>query len=212
MESSDKAKILAAFGGVKGLFDSGIPSLIFLILFNVTHDLARSAQWSLGFAALIALYRLVKRETLQNALSGVFGVAICYWFSRSTGKAEDFYLPGLITNLVYAIAYSLSIVIGWPIVGVVLGPLLGENFLWRKNPARKRIYTRASALWVGMFLARLLVQYPLYKTGNLNLLGTARVIMGYPLFIATAWGTYLIVKTVPKVTPDEPMPEESTKE
>ena len=115
MDSSDKAKILAAFGGVKGLFDSGIPSLIFLILFNVTHDLVHSAHWSLGFSALIAIYRLIKRETLQNALSGVFGVAICYWFSRSTGKAEDFYLPGLITNLVYAIAYSLSIISGWPI-------------------------------------------------------------------------------------------------
>jgi hypothetical protein len=201
VDSSDKAKILAAFGGVKGLFDSGIPSLIFLILFNVTHDLVHSAQWSLGFSVLIAIYRLIKRETLQNALSGVFGVAICYWFSRSTGKAEDFYLPGLITNLVYAIAYSLSIISGWPIVGLVLGPLLGENFLWRKHPERKRVYVRASWLWVGMFVARLVVQYPLYKTGNINLLGTARVVMGYPLFIATAWGTYLIVKTVPKVDP-----------
>jgi hypothetical protein len=202
VDSSDKAKILAAFGGVKGLFDSGIPSLIFLILFNITHDLVHSAQWSLGFSALIAIYRLIKRETLQNALSGVFGVAICYWFSRSTGKAEDFYLPGLITNLVYAIAYSLSIISGWPIVGLVLGPLLGENFLWRKHPERKRVYVRASWLWVGMFVARLVVQYPLYKTGNINLLGTARVVMGYPLFIATAWGTYLIVKTVPKVEPE----------
>lgn len=202
MDNSDKAKILAAFGGVKGLFDSGIPSLIFLILFNITHDLVHSAQWSLGFSALIAIYRLIKRETLQNALSGVFGVAICYWFSRSTGKAEDFYLPGLITNLVYAIAYSLSIISGWPIVGLVLGPLLGENFLWRKHPERKRVYVRASWLWVGMFVARLVVQYPLYKTGNINLLGTARVVMGYPLFIATAWGTYLIVKTVPKVEPE----------
>jgi hypothetical protein len=202
VDNSDKAKILAAFGGVKGLFDSGIPSLIFLILFNITHDLVHSAQWSLGFSALIAIYRLIKRETLQNALSGVFGVAICYWFSRSTGKAEDFYLPGLITNLVYAIAYSLSIISGWPIVGLVLGPLLGENFLWRKHPERKRVYVRASWLWVGMFVARLVVQYPLYKTGNINLLGTARVVMGYPLFIATAWGTYLIVKTVPKVEPE----------
>lgn len=203
MDSSDKAKILAAFGGVKGLFDSGIPSLIFLILFNVTHDLVHSAQWSLGFSALIAIYRLIKRETLQNALSGVFGVAICYWFSRSTGKAEDFYLPGLITNLVYAIAYSLSIISGWPIVGLVLGPLLGENFLWRKHPERRRVYVRASWLWVGMFVSRLLVQYPLYKTGNINLLGTARIVMGYPLFFATAWGTYLIVRTAPKVNPEE---------
>lgn len=199
MDQEDRTKILAAFGGVKGLFDSGIPSLIFLILFNSTHELVQSAQWALGFSALIAIYRLLKRESLQNALSGVFGVAICYWFSRSTGKAEDFYLPGLITNAVYGVAYSISIIVGWPIVGLVLGPLLGENFRWRKVPERKRIYARASWLWVSMFLVRLLVQYPLYRAGNVNLLGTARVIMGYPLFLATAWGTWLLVKTVPKV-------------
>lgn len=200
MSHDDRAKILAAFGGVKGLFDSGIPSLIFLVIFNTTHNLASAAQWALGFSAVIALYRLIKRESLQNALSGVFGVAICYWFSRSTGKAEDFYLPGLITNLVYAIAYSLSIIAGWPIVGVVLGPIVGENFRWRQFPERKRMYARASWLWVSMFTVRLIVQYPLYRAGEVNLLGTARIIMGYPLFLATAWGTWLIVKSAPKIS------------
>lgn len=200
MSHDDRSKILAAFGGVKGLFDSGIPSLIFLVIFNTTHNLASAAQWALGFSAVIALYRLIKRESLQNALSGVFGVAICYWFSRSTGKAEDFYLPGLITNLVYAIAYSLSIIAGWPIVGVVLGPIVGENFRWRQFPVRKRMYARASWLWVSMFTVRLLVQYPLYRAGEVNLLGTARIIMGYPLFLATAWGTWLIVKSAPKIS------------
>lgn len=200
MSHDDRTKILAAFGGVKGLFDSGIPSLIFLVIFNTTHNLASAAQWALGFSAVIALYRLIKRESLQNALSGVFGVAICYWFSRSTGKAEDFYLPGLITNLVYAIAYSLSIIAGWPIVGVVLGPIVGENFRWRQFPERKRMYARASWLWVSMFTVRLIVQYPLYRAGEVNLLGTARIIMGYPLFLATAWGTWLIVKSAPKIS------------
>lgn len=200
MSHDDRTKILAAFGGVKGLFDSGIPSLIFLVIFNTSHNLASAAQWALGFSAVIALYRLIKRESLQNALSGVFGVAICYWFSRSTGKAEDFYLPGLITNLVYAIAYSLSIIAGWPIVGVVLGPIVGENFRWRQFPERKRMYARASWLWVSMFTVRLIVQYPLYRAGEVNLLGTARIIMGYPLFLATAWGTWLIVKSAPKIS------------
>ena len=194
-----KAKILAALGGVKGLIDSGIPALVFLIVFNISHDLKSAATYALVLSALITGFRLVKRETIQNALSGIVGVGICYWFARSTGKAEDFYLPGLITNLVYGAAYTLSILVGWPIIGVVLGPILGENFLWRKDPARKKMYTQASWLWVGLFGARLIVQYPLYRSGNVNLLGSARLIMGYPLFFATGWATWLIIKNGPKL-------------
>ena len=79
----------------------------------------------------------------------------------------------------------------------VLGPILGENLSWRKDPARKRAYTNASWLWVGLFLSRLVVQYPLYRAGNVDLLGIARLAMGYPLFLAVAWGSWLIIRTVP---------------
>lgn len=195
----EKAKILAALGGVKGLIDSGIPALVFLIAFNISHNLSISATYALALSAAITIFRLARRETIQNALSGVIGVGICFWFSRSTGKAEDFYLPGLITNLVYGIVYTLSILVGWPIIGVVLGPIFGENFIWRKHPERKKMYAQASWLWVGLFVSRLIVQYPLYRAGNVNLLGTARLIMGYPLFFATGWATWLIIKNGPKL-------------
>jgi len=79
----------------------------------------------------------------------------------------------------------------------MLGPILGENLMWRKDPARLKAYTNAGWLWVAMFTARLLVQYPLYKSGNINALGTARLAMGYPLFIATAWGTWQILRKTP---------------
>ena len=195
----EKAKILAALGGVKGSIDSGIPALVFLIAFNISHNLSLSATYALALSAAITIFRLARRETIQNALSGVIGVGICFWFSRSTGKAEDFYLPGLITNLVYGIVYTLSILVGWPIIGVVLGPIFGENFIWRKHPERKKMYAQASWLWVGLFVSRLIVQYPLYRAGNVNLLGTARLIMGYPLFFATGWTTWLIIKNGPKL-------------
>jgi hypothetical protein len=82
-------------------------------------------------------------------------------------------------------------------LGVLLGPIVGENFSWRKDPARRAAYTRATWLWVGMFATRIVVQYPIYRSGNLNLLGTVNLAMGYPLFIATAYGSWLILKSVP---------------
>ena len=201
-QEEDKAKILAAFGGTKGLIDSGAPALIFLVAFNFTKDVRDSATFALAFSLVVTLIRLVKRDTIQHAISGVIGVAFCAWLSNRSGKAEDFYLPGLWTNAIYGAAYALSAILRWPVVGLVLGPLLGENLKWRKDPIRRSVYVRATWIWVGLFAARLVVQYPLYLAGNVNALGTARLIMGFPMFFLAAWLTWQVVKSGPKLRED----------
>jgi hypothetical protein len=193
----DKAKVLAAFGGKKGLIDSGIPSVIFLIVFNVTDELQSALVASVAVSAVLTIIRLAMRETIQHAVSGLIGSLICAWFANRTGNASDLYLPKLLTNLGYGSVYLIANLAGWPILGLLLGPILGENLQWRKDPARARAYKRASWLWVGMFFIRIAVQYPIYRSGNVNLLGTVNLAMGYPLFLATAYGSWMILKTVP---------------
>lgn len=196
-DSADREKVLGALGGKRGLVDSGLPSLLFLLVFTITKSLNNSLVAALIVAGIFTLARLVKRETIQHALSGLFGVAICALLSRHTGKAADFYLPGLWINIGYAAAYTVANIVGWPLLGIMLGPILGEDFHWRKVPARKRVYIRAGWIWVALFGSRLVVQYPLYRSGNIGLLGTARLIMGTPLFAATAWLTWQILRKVP---------------
>ena len=198
----DKAKIVNAMGGKKGLIDSGLPALVFLLVFNFTKDVQRSSYAALALSLILTVLRLARRETIQHAISGVIGVAICAWLSNRSGKAEDFYLPGLWTNAIYGTVYLISIVARWPIIGVIIGPLLEENFRWRKDPERTKVYIKATWLWVAMFVIRLIVQYPHYLAGNVNALGTARLIMGYPLFIATAWATWIVIKNGPKLRED----------
>lgn len=193
----DKAKVLAALGGKKGLIDSGIPSVIFLVVFNVTDQLQSALIASVAVSALLTIIRLAMRETIQHAVSGLIGSLICAWFANRTGNASDLYIPKLLTNLGYGSVYLIANLAGWPILGLLLGPILGENLQWRKDPARARAYKRASWLWVGMFFARIAVQYPIYRSGNVNLLGTVNLAMGYPLFLATAYGSWMILKTVP---------------
>ncbi len=197
MSAEQKKKVLEAFGGKRGLIDSGLPALIFLVVFNLRDSLRDAIYSALALSIILTIWRLIRRDTLQHAISGIVGVLICAWFARNSGKAEDFYLPGLITNVVYGSVYLVANLAGFPILGLMLGPILGENLAWRKDPARKRAYTNASWLWVGLFLSRLVVQYPLYRAGNVDLLGIARLAMGYPLFLAVAWGSWLIIRTVP---------------
>ena len=195
----DREKVLAAFGGKKGLIDSGIPSVIFLVVLNVTDRLNTALFASIAISAILTIIRLARRDTIQHALSGFIGVLICAWFANRTGNASDVYLPKLLTNLGYGTVYLIANLAGWPVMGLVLGPILGENLLWRNHPERKRAYIMASWLWVAMFFTRIAVQYPIYRSGNVNLLGSVNLAMGYPLFIATAYGSWMILKNAPKI-------------
>ena len=201
-EKDDKAKILDALGGKKGLLDSGLPAVLFLIIFNISDDLQVALYGAIGTSIVLTIIRLAMKDTIQHVISGLIGVLFCAYLANRSGNASDFYIPKLLTNLAYGSAYLIANLAGWPIIGVILGPLLGENFSWRKNPQRKRAYMRAGWLWVAMFFGRIAVQYPIYKSGNVNLLGTVNLAMGYPLFIATAWGTWMILKKVPIVKAD----------
>jgi intracellular septation protein A len=202
---SDQKKVIEALGGKKGLLDSGLPAIVFLIAFNIAHDLKKAATAAVITALFLAILRLVKKDSLQHVISGLIGVVFCAFLARKTGSAVNYYLPGLIINVIYGSFYLVANLVGFPILGLVLGPILGENLHWRRVAERKRAYIKASWLWVGLFVSRLIVQYPLYKTGNLTALGTARLAMGYPLFAAVAWGSWLIIKKVPAaIAPEKP--------
>jgi hypothetical protein len=148
----DRDKVVNALGGKKGLIDSGVPSVVFLIVFNFTKEVNAAIWAALSLSIVLAIFRLIKKDTIQHSVSGVIGVLICAYFANRSGNATDFYIPKLLTNLGYGTVYLIANLVGWPILGLVLGPLLGENFTWRNNPARKKMYVKASWLWVGMFL------------------------------------------------------------
>lgn len=197
--NQDRDKVMLALGGKKGLIDSGLPAVVFLVLFNVYKDLQLALTGAIILSVLLAIFRLAKKDTIQHAVSGLLGVLVCAFFAQRSGNASDFYIPKLLTNLGYGSTYLIGNLVGWPLLGVVLGPLLGENFLWRNDPLRKRVYIRASWIWVALFFGRIAVQYPIYRSGNVNLLGAVNLAMGYPLFFAAAYLSWLIIKTAPPV-------------
>ncbi len=200
-QHEDKEKIVSAFGGKKGLFDAGFPALVFLISFNITKDLWNSLIASIIISAILTIIRLIMKDTIQHALSGFIGTLISAWFANRTGNPSDVFLPKLLTNLAYGSVYLIANLLRWPILGLMLGPILGENLAWRNDPARKAAYIRASWIWVGLFFGRLIVQFPIYLSDNVNLLGAVNLAMGYPLFFATVYGSWLVLKGVPATVP-----------
>lgn len=186
-----------AIGGWRGLIDSGLPTLVFIIAFLVwPEDLTRAVWAAMAAGIVVLVIRLIRRNPITQVLAGFLGLGIAVAFTAWTGKAENFFLPGLLTNLAYGSAFLISIVIRWPLLGVALGYFTGTGTTWRKDPLLRRAAAAASWIWVGLFFGRLAVQFPLYLAEAVGPLGVIKIVMGWPLFLAAAYFTYRVLAPV----------------
>ncbi len=208
-EDERSPDLVEALGGAHGVADSSLPGLAFVVAYTVSGQELQPAIWTaVGVAVVATVVRLARRETLQFALAGLIGVGIAAFITSRTGRAEDFFLPGLLLNAGYAAAYAISIWIRWPLIGVIAGPLVGEGTEWRRDPERVRVYAKASWVWVAVFLVRLAVQLPLYLAGAVVALGIARTAMGVPIFAVAIWLTYLVLRQGGEIGHEPAEPEE----
>jgi len=195
-----------AIGGWRGLIDGSLPSLVFLVVFLVSGSQLGPAVWGAVIAgALIAVLRLVRRQSLQQVLSGFIGVAFCAWFATRTGNAEDFYLPGLLINVAYGTALALSCLVGHPLLGYAVGAATGDITGWRRVPEQRRAFALATWFFVAVFALRLLVQVPLYLAGAVGALGTAKLFMGWPLFALAAYLAFRVISRARREAPVPPL-------
>lgn len=198
-EIDQRRSLMRAFGGGRGLLDTSLPGLVFVLAFVVRHDVRLCAAVAVAVGVVLLVVRLVRRETTQYAVSGFVGVLIAALIAAATGTAKNYFLPGILKNLGFAILYVVSVLVRWPLLGVVLGPLLGENLAWRQHDARRRAYARASLLWAAMFVLRLGVMLPLYLLDQTVALGVVGVVLGWPVFGAVLWATWQCLRRVPPV-------------
>lgn len=192
-----KASILANFGGKRGLTEAGLPSVVFIIVYTATRSLNTSLWSAVGVAAVLTVVRLAQRDKLQHALSGLFGVVLCAAFAKYTGQAKNFYLPGVLLQVGEGVLFSVSALLRWPLVGVIIGPITGEMMAWRDNPQRLRVFTISTWLLVAMFALRVAIEIPLYLANQLTALGAAKVVLGYPLYISVLFVCWRVIKKAP---------------
>jgi hypothetical protein len=198
--------VLKSAGGVQGIAESIAPGLVFLVAFTVTRELTLSLVAALTAAAAFTVARLVQRRPLTQALAGIAGVGISAWLANTTGKAEDFYVLGFLTNAAYIAGMVISIALRWPIAGLLFGFVRNEGLDWRKDPARVKAYRMGTWVIVAVLALRLVVQVPLYLLGEQGLAGlaTTRLIMGAPLYILGIWVAWLITKPAVASPPAAP--------
>jgi len=179
-------------GGPMGFFDSALPVVVFVVVNAVT-----SLGWAIGAAltagVIIAILRLARRKPVTQAIGGLFAVGVAAFIAHRTGEAKGYFLLGIWSYAIYGGALLLSILVRWPLVGVLWESMNSRGSAWRSNRSLVRKYDLATAVWVLVFALRFAVQSELYDSDRVGWLATARLLMGYPLFILAIVVTVLIV-------------------
>lgn len=185
----------AAIGGWRGVFDSSLPSAAFIVVYLLNGHVLTPAIWvAVGAGVLIAILRIVRRQSLQQIISGLFGVALSAYIASRTDSAVGFFLPAILFNSAYGLAFLFSGIIRWPLIGLIVGASTGDFTGWRKDPALRRACALANWLWVAMYAIKLAIQLPLYFLGLVGPLGVSKIALGYPPMILVGWLSYRMVK------------------
>ncbi|MDF2507237.1 MAG: hypothetical protein K0Q52_1096 [Microbacterium sp.] len=197
-ESASTHKVVwSAIGGVRGILESVLPSLAFVIIFTIRPEpLLLSLGVSVGLAAVFTIVRLVQKSPPSAAIGGLVAAVAAAALALWTGRGADNFVPGLITNAVYGSVILVSALVGWSLIGLAVGFLMGEGTTWRNDRRKRRAYFWLGIAWAALFFTRLAVQLPLYLAGDVTALGTLKLIMGLPLFAPLIAVTWLVVRAL----------------
>ena len=185
--STEPVSLRRLLGGRRGALDASLPPAGVVVGWLVS---GRSTAWgavaAITVGVIIGVLRLVRGHRITAVLASVAVVVAGALVALYTGRAQDFFLIQLLLNIVSALVWAVSILVRWPLLGLVVGTLLGQKTRWRRDPDLLRAYGRASWVWVlGQYSLRVLVYGLLWWTGAIVALGVARIVLSWPLVAAT---------------------------
>ncbi|WP_394614235.1 DUF3159 domain-containing protein [Lentzea sp. JNUCC 0626] len=176
--------LASLLGGRGGALDASLPPLAFVAGWLIWgHSIGAGAIAAVLCGVVIAVVRFVRGGKPRAVVFSVLAVVAASLVALYTGRAEDFFLIQLLSNVASALAWAGSIAIRWPLLGVVVGTLLGQKTRWRRDPDLLRAYSVASWPWVGQYVLRVAVFTPLWLDAQVYWLTAVRLALSWPLQI-----------------------------
>lgn len=187
VEALIRQRLSTALGGWRGSVETALPTIVFVALYSWRRDVPLAAGAALVVALVLAGVRVAQRSSLQHVLGAVFATAIAAFFAVRSGRAEDAFLPGIVTNAGFLVATLVSILTRWPAVGFLVGagdPRAAEDpFGWRRDRGMVRVCARLTWVLVATYAVRIAVMVPLYLAAEVAWLGAAKILLGWPLWV-----------------------------
>ena len=178
-------------GGRRAAVDATVPAAGYVLGWLAGgRSVAIGSAVAVLAAVAVSAWRLRRGDRPRAVLIGLLGVCVAALIALRTGRPEDFFLVQLLSNAASALVWAVSIVVRWPLLGVVVGTVLRQRTAWRRDPALLHAYARGSWVWVSQYVVRVAVFLPLYAAGQTVALGMARVVLTWPLVaacLAVSW-------------------------
>lgn len=191
-----RESLLASIGGWLGVVETVTPTFLFAVSFAFVQEILLSVWLAAGAAALFILWRVIRKQAVLQPIAGLAGVGISVFLAlREGGSGADYFLVGFVTNSLFASALIFSVLIRYPLLGLI-GSLLFNIPDWRSDKVLRARFTLLTWIWIGFFSLRLIVQLPLYFAQELALLATARLLMGLPAYAALLVLTWLLLRGI----------------
>jgi len=199
----DAKSLLGSVGGVQGLVETTLPGFLYVLTFTITRDVVIAAS-VVGVAVLaLTIRHFVLKRPWTQLVGSLVGVGLAIWLTlRPGGQAGDFYLKDFWINAAYGSVLLLSVIVRFPLIGVLMGFLTNQGLSWRKDRRKVRFFDLVTLLWVGLFATRLIVEVPLYLAGDVVTLGFVKIVLGLPFYLTMIWISWLLLRGVVKAELD----------
>lgn len=207
-EIDDRHPLRVLLGGPWGAVESMAPTVLFVLAYFASgNSLAVAVGVALGVAVVLAGVKLVRHEKPVRVLSGLLGVAVAALFAAYQDDPMGFFEIRVLANILSALAFAGSILIKRPLMGVIIGPIMGTGMRWRQDPDLLKAYSRVTWLWAILSLVRAAIQIPLIQAGQLAWLGATPFLFYGLVGITIAASWWVIKRTLPPGHPGIRQPQ-----
>lgn len=177
--------------GRAGVADGVLPPIVFVTV-NAFTGVTPAAIAGLATALAIVAFRLFRRMPLRFAVSGLFGTGLAIALASRTGRAETYFLPGIISGAITTLIVAWSLAKRRPAAAFASWVTRGWPIDWYWHPRILPAYMAATWLWLWFFSIRTGVQAWLYAEEATTTLGVVRVLTGWPGLLALLAVTYVV--------------------
>jgi hypothetical protein len=198
VESLIRERLSSALGGARGSFETAAPTVAFVVAWTVRHDVTAAVTASAAILIVLLVVRLATRQTVRYVLSAVFATAIAAYFALRSGKAEEAFLPGILTSAGWGVASLFSVLVRWPVIGFMVAagdPQMAQDPTgWRRDRGLVSVCQRLTMVLVALYAVRVAVMLPLYLGEHVTMLGISKVVLGWPAYLCAlaVMGTMLV--------------------
>jgi hypothetical protein len=193
-----------ALGGWRTVAEAVASKTVFLVGYLLTDQVVPSALIAVGAVAVFAVVRVCTDRKYWSALIGLVIVGLSTLWAGNTGYAVDFYFVDVVTAVGLSAVSLVSMLVRWPMVGLVVGAARDERLSWRRDRDRRRRYQMCTAVFLLKGIIETAVLLPLYLAEQVIALSIASTLMGAPAAGVCIYLCWRILRT--EADPVDPDP------